>query len=131
MPLNITVNSSGMATVDWIFEHIPGTTSYCKPNHVRFSSRLRVSPAPSGWMPSLRTDPLPSSVWFRAHVPSGCPRSLTVHRLRAQEEGLHVSVSSSGQWLAKGLGTGDAYYSLEAQLVGDKLTNGVVYASGK
>ena len=42
-----------------------------------------------------------------------------------------MSVSSSGQWLAKGLGTGDAYYSLEAQLVGDKLVNGVVYASGK
>ena len=48
-----------------------------------------------------------------------------------QEEGLRVSVTSSGQWLAKGLGTGDAYYSLEAQLVGDKLVNGVVYASGK
>ena len=42
-----------------------------------------------------------------------------------------MSVTSSGQWLAKGLGTGDAYYSLEAQLVGDKLVNGVVYASGK
>ena len=65
--------------------------------------------------------------WTVVHIPG-----TGTYCSHQQEDGLNVTVDSSGRFFAKGLGTGAEYYSYEATLVGgDTLADGVIYSSNQ